>query len=493
MTTQETAARYRYFNNWISLAGAVVAICALFSFLMLFAMDLIGGHHNPYLGILTYIASPAFLILGMGMIGVGWWTHRRQSRRSESGESALAFSLDLSNPRDRKRFFAFTSGTFLFLMLSAVGSYQTYHFTESVVFCGEICHTVMEPEYVTYQRGAHARVSCVECHIGSGADWFVKSKISGLYQVYSVAFNKYSTPIPTPVHNLRPADGTCEQCHWPQRFSGDLDRTYRRYLMDGENTPFTVRLALYVGGGDPAMGPVTGIHWHTSTDHKVEYYAADEQRLEIPYMRVTNPDGSITEYAQPDFTFDPATMPLRTMDCIDCHNRPAHNFLSPSDAVSQAFTRGWLDRSMDNLKYRAMELLIGEYATRDEALAAIAAGLAETYPGDPRLARATEVIQDIYATNFFPVMKANWAAFPNHIGHKDWPGCFRCHSDQHQTVSGKVLSMSNCSKCHDILAQGSTPEELNRIHPAGAEFEHPFINVSGMFCHDCHDGALMQK
>jgi len=492
MSSPDRPTRFRYFNNWISLAGLVVVVGAAFSFILLFAMDIMSGHSNPYLGILTYLGSPAFLILGMAMMGAGWWTQRRQSLNSATGESPLAFTLDFSNKRDRRRFIAFTGGTFLFLMLSAIGSYQTYKVTESVAFCGEVCHTVMEPEYVTYQRGAHARVSCVECHIGPGAEWFVKSKLSGLYQVYSVAFNKYSTPIPTPVHNLRPADGTCEQCHWPQRFSGDLDRTYRRYLMDGDNTPYTVRLTLHVGGGDPALGPVSGIHWHTSPEHKVEYLATDDKRLEIPYMRVTGPDGTVTEYSIPGFERD-LSLPLRTMDCMDCHNRPAHVHLGPSDAVSQAFSRGWLDRGMENLKFRAMELLIGAYNTRDEALAAIAAGLAESYPNDPRLARATEVLQDIYATNFFPLMKSDWSKYPNHIGHKEWPGCFRCHSDQHQTITGKVLSMSDCNQCHNILAQGSTPEELNRIHPAGAPFAHPGIDVTGMFCHECHDGALMQK
>lgn len=492
MTDPARPSRFHFFNNWISLAGVIVALGAGFSFFMLFAIDMMSGHSNPYLGILTYLASPAFLILGLSMMALGWWIQRQRSRQGTGSQPSLSFSIDLANPKDRKRMLLFTGGTFVFLILSAVGSYQTYHVTESVVFCGEVCHTVMEPEYVTYQRGAHARVSCVACHIGSGAEWYVKSKLSGLYQVYSVAFNKYATPIPTPVHNLRPAEGTCEQCHWPQRFSGDLDRTYERYLMDDDNTAYTVRLSLHVGGGDPAKGPVTGIHWHTSPEHKVEYLATDEKRLEIPYMRVTGPDGEITEYSLPGFERDPA-LPLRTMDCMDCHNRPAHVHLGPSDAVSQAFSRGWLDRGLTNVKYRAMELLLGEYETREQALATIAAGLTETYADHASLPRAIEVLQEIYATNFFPVMKSDWSVYPNHIGHKEWPGCFRCHSDQHETPTGKVLSMSNCSQCHDILAQGSTEEELNRIHPAGAPFEHPMLDVSGMACHECHDGGMMLK
>jgi len=51
-------------------------------------------------------------------------------------------------------------------------------------------------EYTAYQNSAHARVACVQCHIGPGAEWYVKSKINGAYQVYSVMFEKYSRPIP---------------------------------------------------------------------------------------------------------------------------------------------------------------------------------------------------------------------------------------------------------------------------------------------------------
>ena len=98
--------------------------------------------------------------------------------------------------------------------------YNAFLFTESVTFCGRICHTVMEPEYTAYLNSPHARVRCVDCHVGAGAEWYVKSKLSGVHQVYAVTFHTYETPIPTPVKNLRPARETCEECHWPQKFFG---------------------------------------------------------------------------------------------------------------------------------------------------------------------------------------------------------------------------------------------------------------------------------
>ena len=160
-----------------------------------------------------------------------------------------------------------------FLLISALGSYQTYEYTESVQFCGQACHTVMKPEMTAYLHGPHARVACAQCHIGPGATWYVRSKLSGTYQVYATLFNKYPRPIPTPVKNLRPAQETCNQCHWPKEFVGDLDRTYHYFLGDKTNTPYSVRLILKVGGGDPTHGPVGGIHWHMSIADKVEYIA----------------------------------------------------------------------------------------------------------------------------------------------------------------------------------------------------------------------------
>ena len=111
--------------------------------------------------------------------------------------------------------------TILNIMIFGFASYQGVTYMDSTTFCGLTCHTVMAPEFSAYQNSPHSRVDCVECHIGPGAGWFVKSKLSGLRQVVAVTFKTYSRPIPSPVKYLRPARETCEHCHWPQRFSGD--------------------------------------------------------------------------------------------------------------------------------------------------------------------------------------------------------------------------------------------------------------------------------
>src|SRR5208282_185901 len=198
---------------------------------------------------------------------LGVWRERRKRQRENL--SVPRIQIDLSRPRDRRILTAFVIGSLLFIMLSAVGSYNAFHVTESVQFCGETCHTVMKPELTTHDHGPHARVACVECHVGPGVNWFVRSKLSGSYQVYAVAFNKYPRPILTPIKNLRPARETCEQCHWPQEFSGNLDRTFNYFQDDASNSPYSIRLSIKIGGADPSRGPVGGIHWHMVVGNEV--------------------------------------------------------------------------------------------------------------------------------------------------------------------------------------------------------------------------------
>lgn len=479
-------------KNWLSMTGLVIVLGSLFSAFLLFILDTLGKSSNPYVGILTYFVAPAFLFIGLFLTFLGAWLQRR--KLGPEGRLAPRLVVDLSRPKDRRIMGVFIAGSILFLLVSAIGSYHTYHFTESVTFCGEACHSVMEPELVAYHDGPHARVACVECHIGPGATWFVKSKLSGAYQVYATAFDKYPRPVPTPIKNLRPAQETCEQCHWPSKFSGNLDRTYAYFLTDETNTPYTVRMMMKVGGGDPSRGPTGGIHWHMNIANKVQYLATDEQRQKIPWVRVTGPDGKVTEYRTRNFTNAIDEKLVRTMDCIDCHNRPAHKFQSPNSAVNLALHLGRIDRSLPFVKSNALALLTVTYTNKPQALAAIETGLNAYYTPDKFPARqpvrdTISAVQQIYEGNFFPEMKANWAAYPDNIGHKDWLGCFRCHDGEHKTADGsKAIDGSDCNSCHTILAQGSGAE-LEQLTPAGQKFNHPADEVDGA-CNDCHTGGL---
>jgi nitrate/TMAO reductase-like tetraheme cytochrome c subunit len=479
-----------FYRNWVSLAGFVLSVAAAFAFVLLFAVDLVAHGANPYMGILAYIAAPGFFFAGMGFVLLGWWLHRRQLRRGSGPVPALSVAIDLSRPDHRRHLVFFMSGAVVFLLLTAFGSYQTYHFTESVTFCGQTCHTVMEPEFATYQHSAHARVACVDCHIGAGATWYVKSKLSGARQVWATLAGVYERPIPTPVANLRPAQDTCEQCHWPEKFSGDRVKTYDHFLAEDANTPFTVKLELRVGGGNPANGPVGGIHWHMSVANKVEYIATDAQRQNIPWVRVTGPQEAVRIYATKEYRETPPAGEIRRMDCIDCHNRPAHIYKTPNFLVEQAMALGRIDRSLPNLKTTGVAALTADYATVDEAMAGIGAAMRAAYPGHASLPGTIEELRRIYRVNFFPAMQARWDRYPDNIGHKDWPGCFRCHDDQHATADGRrKIKASDCNACHLFLAQGSGPS-LEAIVPAGMKFDHPAGEVDGG-CADCHNGQNM--
>jgi nitrate/TMAO reductase-like tetraheme cytochrome c subunit len=482
------ARRSSVFRNWLSLTGLVVVVGSFFSFFLLLLLDALAHFANPYIGILTYLVAPAFLVMGLMLALLGAFLRHRQVLKTSGPLPALR--IDLTRPRDRRLFGFFLAGGVLFLLISALGSYQTYHFTESVQFCGQACHGVMKPEYVTYLHSPHAKVPCAECHIGKGANWYVRSKLSGTYQVYATLADKYPRPIPTPVKNLRPAQETCEECHWPQKFVGNLERTFYYYLSDQTNTPFTVRMLMNVGGGDPTHGPVGGIHWHMNVGNKIEYLASDEARQKIPYVRVTElAQGVVTEFRSLKFTNTADEASLRQMDCMDCHNRPAHRYQTPNSAVNLAMFLGKIDRGLPFIKSNALYVLTRSYTNEAKALESIATTLFQQYPNDPRIRPAIGAVQQIYTNNFFPGMKASWKTYPDNIGHKDWPGCFRCHDGLHKTADGKrSIKANDCNACHTILAQGSG-EELDKLSPGGQKFKHPGDEVEGG-CNDCHTGGL---
>ncbi len=474
-------------RNWMSLTGLVIVIGGLFSFLLLFVLDTVANFANPYISILTWMVTPGFLVLGLLLTAVGIFRERR--RRAKSALWVAPVQIDLSRPRDRRIMVAFLAGSVTFLLVSAVGSYNTFQFTESVQFCGETCHGVMKPELTTHDHGPHARVACVACHVGPGATWFVRSKLSGSYQVYAVAFNKYPRPITTPIKNLRPARETCEQCHWPQKFTGNLDETFTYFQSDASNTPYAIRLSVKIGGSDPTHGPVGGIHWHMVVGNSVEYIATDAARQKIPWVRITDSQGVVTVYHEPHFTNDLSKYEIRKMDCMDCHNRPSHRYVPPDKAVNLAMELGHIDPTLPWIKTNAVYVLTRPYRTDTEAREGIATLLAERYPNEPRIRPAIAAVQQIYSDNFFPEMKANWSVYPDNIGHMRWPGCFRCHDGNHKTDDGKrTIDSNDCNSCHTILAQGSGAELL-QLTPGGQPFKHPGGDYD-LNCSNCHDGTL---
>ncbi|MEW6194428.1 MAG: NapC/NirT family cytochrome c [Bacteroidota bacterium] len=491
-------------QNWISLVGATIALISFFMIVFLFSISLFLDQGNPYLGIVIYIALPAILVLGLLLIPLGMYIKLRKEKtgKVESGKNWPV--IDFNSDRNRNAFVVFSVGSAIFLLASAVGSYEAFHYTESVEFCGKVCHTVMNPEFTAYQNSPHARVACAECHIGSGADWYVKSKLSGLRQVYAVLANNFSRPIPTPIKDLRPARETCEECHWPQKFYERKLRTQKHYLTDKDNSEWDIILTMKIGSSLSALGLQEGIHWHINPDVKIEYKASDERRQNIPWVRYTNlKTGEIFIYKDKDQNVDEkllGSLESRTMDCMDCHTRPSHNYQPPAFFINNAITSGAIPKELPQIKFAALEIIGKQFNTTQQAMEEISSYLYtfynDNYPDIYKnkkdlITKAINGVQSEFNKNIFPEMKVRWDAYPNNIGHLEFKGCFRCHNDNHSTEKRKFIS-KDCNLCHVINAQG--PPEKMQLASVNSflEFRHPGNEVGDrwkdMLCIECHTG-----
>jgi nitrate/TMAO reductase-like tetraheme cytochrome c subunit len=430
-----------------------VATAAGVLFLALFLLEILGLVTNPYIGLAVYVAVPAVFVMGLLLIPLGTWRARRRHLTTAQAEAAWPV-LNFADPHQRTVFLAILALTVVNLLIVSMAAYGGLHYMESSEFCGQVCHTTMEPQYSAYQAWPHARVACAECHVGPGAGALVESKLAGARQLFHVASGNVPKPVPTPAQSLRPARETCEQCHWPEKFHGDKTRIIREYANDEANTETATTLQLHVGGGSRALGVGTGIHWHMNLDNQIEYIATDAGRTTIPYVRFTNREGQVREYVAPGTTpADLSAGTRRQMDCMDCHNRPAHTFHpTPERAVDAAIAQGRLPRALPFARREAVAAVSGDYPDRAAALAAIAQRLEDFYRerggADARLVqRAVAASQEAWSRNVFPAMNVTWGTYQNYLGHVDAPGCFRCHDDEHKAADGSVIRQ-DCELCH---------------------------------------------
>lgn len=486
------------FYNPITLIGAAIASISFGLILFLTVLDLFGDDTKPYMGILTYIILPVLLIAGLLLIAYGYIRERKREKAGKFRRMVFPV-IDLNDPKKRTAVLTFSLGTIVLLFFSAFGSYKAYEYTETDEFCGTVCHSVMEPEYTAYLDSPHSRVGCVGCHIGSGTSWYVKSKLSGAYQVYSVLFNKYSKPIPTPVKELRPAEGTCEQCHSPSHFFSEKKVQHTYYLSDEKNTKSRLTMLVKIGGGDNELHEPNGIHWHISKENEITYVYSDERRLEIPWVKQKTKDGKEIIYRSTETPFDEKNISpenMRTMDCIDCHNRPSHIYHQPDKMVNLYLSQGRMDETLPFIKNISVKVLEEKYTSKEIALDSIEHTILDFYKLNyptiysakrDSIDHSINFVKQIYSRNYFPKMDANWKHFPDNISHVYTPGCFRCHDGKHISDDGKVIS-KNCNSCHVIISQtdnsGNVKSDLN-----GLKFQHPIDlgeSVENLLCIDCH-------
>lgn len=441
----------------VSLAGAALATVSGVLVVVLFAASLLGLEGGPYLGILAYLVLPALLVAGLVLVPVGAALERRRLVRlaARGAPEPPLPVMDLNQPRTRWRLLVFLGLTTVNLLVLGIASYKGLEVMDSPGFCGS-CHSVMDPEASAHRRSAHARVACVECHIGPGASWFVKSKLSGAWQVVSVALDLYPRPIPTPVQNLRPARDTCEQCHWPTKLVGDRLKVITRHADDAASTPLRTVLVVHVGGAQGLGARTRGIHWHVDPGVRIRYLA-DEKREVIGTVELSGPDGAPATFRS---KAPAGEARWREMDCVDCHNRPTHVYRSPEDEVDALLAAGRVDAAaLPFARREALKALRAEYPSHEAARAGIAAALGAFYAGPegggaPRAAveRAAQELGDAWARNVWPSMRIGWGTYPSLLGHEAAPGCFRCHDGDHETDDGRAIR-ADCDLCHELLAQ----------------------------------------
>jgi hypothetical protein len=415
---------------------------------------------NHYAAIITFMIFPAGIIFGLILIPVAFYFRRMKWFRHSLIASSMV--IDFGKKVHRR-------AVILFLVLSVVNitifslvAYEAYHFTESDYFCGAVCHTVMAPEYVAYQRSPHAKVGCVECHIGSGADWYVKAKLSGLRQVKAVLDGSYSTPIPAPVEHLRPARDTCEACHWPEKFHGKRIKQFISYTNEDQLDPTIDEIALHIGGRNPFTDKFEGIHWHVSHDVKVEYFSLNDKRTAIGKIKVTRPNGITEEYVNGSTEEDAEEgAHWRTMDCIDCHNRPTHVYDDLEQKIDEGLYSKKLNPEIPGLREDSFTVMEKEYISRDEAKEQIIENLMSLQAerngtdfvaeNEKSIISSGNYLLELYMGNVWPKMKVAWGTYKGHLGHRyedEGYGCFRCHDEEHETEFGKTISQ-DCALCHD--------------------------------------------
>ena len=503
MAEEEAPRRGGLYRNAVSLFGAIISGGSILLIIFALALEYSAKRPSPYIGIFTYMVFPTFFAVGGAVFLYGMW-HESMRRRRVGSEDALPYPLvDLNIPRHRKRFvYISLGGTFLSIFMAFI-TYNAFLYSESVPFCGTLCHTVMKPEYTAYLSSPHARVACVDCHVGHGASWYVKAKISGLRQVIAVVTRSYPTPIPTPIENLRPARETCEECHWPAKFFGTQLMQNPHFRYNEANSAEQISLGVKTGGGSSTLGGTAGIHWHMIIKNRVSYIATDRQKQEIPYIEVRDQEGNLADvYTSLDYKGTKeqlATLPKDIMDCMDCHNRPTHIYLPPDTAVDRAMTTGLIPRTLPWAKKVVVDALVREYPTTQKAHEGLTAEIEgfyrQKYPSvfQTRKADVDKTVAQgiaIFDRSVFPDMKVNWKTYNSNIGHRNWPGCFRCHDGRHMSKTGKVLSMG-CTECHTmpergpLMPLGSVSEESKLPwHPITLIGKHGRI-----LCSKCHSAG----
>ena len=460
--------------NKIGKAGVMLTTSSFVAMIFIELLRVSGILTSALVGLVTYLLLPTLFVIGLVLIPFGWMKYKKETGKSTKELLAKQFSdeeLEKSSFGSTlaRTLLIFTVINILFL---SVASMRMLNYMEEPEFCGTACHSVMSPEWATYQVSPHSRVKCVECHVGEGIGALIDSKINGTWQMISVTFDLLERPIPTPVHQLRPSQETCEKCHWPQKFYGSKIKSIVHYDSDEFSTPKYTTLVLKIDSGEESGK--SGIHWHINGDNEIRYASVNDERKEMIWVDVKQKDGTYKRFTNKKlqntkYDFDDA----RTMDCVDCHNRATHIYEDPREAVDNRIRKGLLDHELPYIKREALGAITSSFTTAEKADDIIQNHLISFYRDNyPNLLgtkgksidKAIETLQNVYNTNIHFGMNVDWNVYPNFLGHKAGSGCFRCHNNDLVDEAGTPVR-NECTMCHSILADDS-PKPFSYLEKA---------------------------
>ena len=378
------------------------------------------------------------------------------------------------------------------IAILTAGGIVAWEYTNSDAFCTNSCHAVHPEEPRAHATSSHARVHCVECHMGRNSTLHLMAlKPTHLKELWGMIAG-YERPLTS--STLRPAREACESCHWPASKHFDAVAIRKHYAADPDSTETSIRLVIHTSMDVERDKPARGIHWHIDNDVRLK--ALDPQRREIAWVEVRKPDGTATVYR--DATSKASkqeleAIPARRMECFDCHNQVGHPFRNPTNVVDQAIASGRIDRSLPSAKTRAEALIaaagsldgpLAERTARVDKLIAESAAKAGVAPENKENEQKFgAAMKEILLDTSFQEKGLTWKSFPNHVGHADSPGCFRCHDGKHLNEKGEAIRLQ-CTLCHSIPEVSKEGERLTVASTVAPGVDPPPSHNAPNFMHD---------
>jgi nitrate/TMAO reductase-like tetraheme cytochrome c subunit len=449
-------------SHWLTRLGLVLVVTAISTWLFFVPSGQAEHGENPYKGLVVYIVLPGVFFAGLALSALGVVAGRRRIKeRLEAG----TVSVDTA----RQRLIVFLAVTIgANLVIGSQATYRAIGYMDTPQFCGAVCHSE-RPEFVAHQDSNHASVPCAECHIAPGQKAWVEAKMNGTRQLWSEITGKYSRPCPPALASGRlvPSRETCEHCHWAGKIVSTRLLVIPSYASDERNSVSYTVLTMLVGGAR-----MQGIHHaHFAGGFEIRYAASDAKLETIPWVewRNTKTGESRTYLAEGAKPEEVAGLPKHTMQCVDCHNRPTHDFPLPERALDRALALGRVPATLPFIRKEGLAALKAGYASSAEAArkipATIEAYYAQAYPQlaaerKTDVAAAGRAILALYDRNVFPDLKVTWGTYANNLGHTDSPGCFRCHDGSHATSDKKNTISQDCGTCHEVMAQEEASPQI---------------------------------